>query len=330
MQTCRAICTIAFLGGMASSSKGTAALLRLGGGSNSSAYLIGSAASLLWATHVMVGWAFSHAVSPIEFLFWRWCIASAFMLALFWSRLRADIPALLAAGPRLLLLAMFGSVGSNGLGYLALRYTTPTNVAILSSSMPIMVLALQMALGEKRPSLLSVAGIAVSTLGVVVVCTKGDADGLRQLRLGAGELLAILSNLSWALYSVLAPRLKPDVSQRSFILGIALGGSLICAPLLLLQASTGTLMDANLPNIAAVTYAGIGVSVFGYLAYNVALGQLGPRAASLFMHLIPFLTALLAATFFAIYPSAYQALGLAAILFGVVMAMIAEKRDAKI
>lgn len=315
---------------MGSSISAAAAPLRLDGGSRGSAYLSGVAASLLWATHVMVGWAFSHAVSPVEFLFWRWCIASAFMLALFWPMLRADIPALWAAGPWLLLLALFGSVGSNGLGYLALRYTAPTNVAILSSAMPVMVLALQMALREKRPSLASVAGIAVSTLGVVVVCAKGDAAGLWQLRLGAGELLAILSNLSWALYSVLAPRLRPAVSQRSFMLGIALGSSLICAPLLLLQASSGTLMDASLSNIAAVAYAGIGVSVFGYLAYNVALSRLGPRAASLFMHLIPFITALLAAAFFGVHPSAYQVLGLAAILFGVVMAMVAEGRDAKV
>lgn len=315
---------------MATSTSGGAAAPALHGGPSRSAYLSGTAASLLWATHVMVSWVFSHAVSPVEFLFWRWCIASAFMLTMFWSVLRTDIPALWAAGPRLLLLALFGSIGSNGLGYWAVHFTVPTNVAILSSAMPAMVLALQLVLGEKRPRLASVGGIAVSTVGVVIVCTKGQIAGLRQLSWGAGELLAILSNLSWALYSVLAPRLKPAVSQRSFTLGIALGGSLICAPLLALQASSGTLMQATLPNVAAVVYAGIGVSVFGYLAYNVTLVQLGPRAASVFMHLIPFITALFAAAFFDVYPSSYQVLGLAAILCGVVIVMLVEERDAAV
>src|SRR5258705_1621038 len=129
---------------MANSTSAAAAIPILRSVPSRSAYLIGTAASLLWATHVMVGWVFSHAVSPVEFLFWRWCIASAFMMVLFWPMLRADIPALWAAAPRLLLLALFGSVGSNGLGYLALHYTAPTNVAILSSAMPVMVFALQL------------------------------------------------------------------------------------------------------------------------------------------------------------------------------------------
>ena len=137
-------------------------------------YLSGVVASFLWSCHVIVGWYFAHRISPVEFLFWRWLIAAVFMLVLFWRGICLDIYILIKWAPQLFFLAVLGSLGSNGLGYLALHYTAPTNVAIIYSSMPVMVVLLQFAFYFKPIDAQSLFGIILSMLGVIIIYSKGD------------------------------------------------------------------------------------------------------------------------------------------------------------
>lgn len=277
-----------------------------------------------------MGGRFAASISPVEFVFWRWLLAASFMLALFWRQVVRELPVLLGAAPLMLGLAVLGSLGSNGLGYWALHYTSAVNVAIVSSSMPAMVYVLNVLFGAAPPRAWAMLGVAVSTAGVLILYLVDQALPAAAEGLAGGIALAILSNLAWAFYSVVTGRRKPDVSQRSFAVGLALCSVLVCSPFMLLQFLWGTTMQFDGPNAAALLHAGIAVSVFGYLLYNISITTLGARAASMFMHLIPLLTVLFTAALDRTLPSLQQVTGLILVLTGVLAVINAEKKIAKI
>ena len=91
---------------------------------------------LLWAGNAVVGRMVSTLVPPITLNFLRWVIAFAILLPLAaWVLRRGS--AMWAHWRRFALLGLLGVGTYNSLQYLALQTSTPVNVTLVSSSMPV-------------------------------------------------------------------------------------------------------------------------------------------------------------------------------------------------
>ena len=162
-------------------------------------------APLLWAGNAVVGRLVHDLVPPITLNFLRWALALALLLPLTHRVLRPDSP-LWPHWRRYALLGLLGVGLYNALQYLALQTSTPINVTLVGSSMPVWMLAVGALFFGVAVTRRQLAGAALSMIGVLTVLSRGEWSQLLALRLVAGDLFMLLATISWSFYSWLLGR----------------------------------------------------------------------------------------------------------------------------
>jgi drug/metabolite transporter (DMT)-like permease len=124
----------------------------------------------------------------------------------------------------------------------------------------------------------------------------------------------------WSAYTVLLRR-KPDSIPPMAFLTVLMGlGALILLPLQLVERQIVGAIEPSLPNLLAVFYIALFPAVLALYFWNRAVAQLGANRVSPFVHLMPVFGTLMAMIFLGEQFNLHQAVGIAAILFGVYLA----------
>lgn len=278
---------------------------------------------LLWAGNAVVGRLVRELVSPLTLNFVRWAIAFALLLPLASSVLRGDSP-LWAHWKRFAVLGLLGIGLYNAFQYLALQTSTPINVTLVGSSLPLWMLAVGMLFFGARVSGREIGGALLSMLGVLLVLSRGEWRQLLGLRLVPGDLYMILGTIAWAFYSwMLARTHEPKAVRQDWaaflmaqlVFGLVWSGAL--------AAGEWTLTDAHIdlgwPLVAAMAFIGIGPAVVAYRCWGTGVQRAGPQAASIFMNLTPLFAALLSAAFLREAPHWYHGVAFLLIVGGIVV-----------
>ena len=280
-------------------------------------------APLLWAGNAVVGRLVVELISPITLNLLRWLLAAALLLPLAGWVLRRD-SGLWAHWRRFAVLGLLGVGLYNALQYLALQTSTPLNVTLVASSMPLWMLALGRLWFGARVTRRQLVGALLSMAGVAVVLARGDLAQLARLRLVAGDLYMLAATASWALYSWLLTRRDEPPAIRAdwaaFLLAQVLFGLGWSA---LLTAGEWALTDAHIrwsgTLLAALAFIAVGPAVLAYRCWGLGVQQAGPAVAGFFSNLTPVAAALMSALFLGEPPRAYHALAFALIVAGIVV-----------
>jgi len=278
---------------------------------------------LLWAGNAVVGRMVRELVSPLTLNFVRWVIAFVLLLPLAWPVLRPGSP-LWAHWKRYAVLGLLGIGCYNAFQYLALQTSTPINVTLVGSSLPLWMLATGAIFFGARVSAREIGGSLLSMLGVLLVLSRGDWRQLLALRLVPGDLYMILGTIAWAFYSWMLARTREPQAVRQdwaaflmaqLVFGLAWSG--------VFAAGEWTLTDARIapgwPLFAALAFIGIGPAVLAYRCWGSGVQHAGPQAASFFMNLTPLFAALLSAAFLGEPPHWYHGAAFALIVGGIVV-----------
>ena len=227
---------------------------------------------------------------------------------------------------------------------LAIHFTNAGNVGILVSICPVFTALLsRWLLRERVLSPLFAAGFLLAAAGVVLV----TLNGIRVFRFHpAGDLLAIASSLSWAVYSVLVSlvnrRRYPPVPaiRRAFFWAL-----LSMLPLLALAAAAPDAARAvscgvelspvanaarfsSLLNWFNLLFLGLFASALCFVGWNAACRRLGTVRASVGIYLLPVITLLFARLFLGETLTAAGAFGGLLTLVGVILSGHRPKRPA--
>jgi len=262
-------------------------------------------------------------VSPLTLNFVRWVIAFVLLLPLAWPVLRPGSP-LWAHWKRYAVLGLLGIGCYNAFQYLALQTSTPINVTLVGSSLPLWMLATGAVFFGARVSGREIGGSVLSMLGVLLVLSRGEWRQLLALRLVPGDLYMILGTIAWAFYSwILARTREPQAVRQDWaaflmaqmVFGLAWSGAF--------AAGEWTLADARIvpgwPLFAALAFIGIGPAVLAYRCWGSGVQHAGPQAASFFMNLTPLFAALLSAAFLGEPPHWYHGAAFLLIVGGIVV-----------
>jgi len=278
---------------------------------------------LLWAGNAVVGRLVRELVSPLTLNFVRWVIAFVLLLPFAAAVLRRD-STLWAHWKRYALLGLLGIGLYNAFQYLALQTSTPINVTLVGSSLPLWMLATGTLFFGARVNGREIAGALLSMLGVLLVLSRGEWRQLLGLRLVPGDLYMIAGTIAWAFYSWLLARTHEPKQVRQdwaaflmaqLVFGLAWSGAL--------AAGEWTLTDAHIdlgwPLLAAMAFIGIGPAVAAYRCWGTGVQRAGPQAASIFMNLTPLFAALLSAAFLREAPHWYHGVAFVLIVGGIVV-----------
>lgn len=279
---------------------------------------------LLWAGNAVVGRLVVGLVPPITLNFLRWALALLILLPLGGWVLR-PASGLWPHWRRFALLGLLGVGMYNALQYLALRTSTPLNVTLVASSMPLWMLALGRLFFGARVSRAQLLGALLSMAGVAVVLARGDLAHLAELRLVQGDLYVLGATLAWAWYSWLLARpggepaaIRDDWAAfllAQIVFGLGWSGLAMGAE----WALTDAHIDWGWPLVAALVYVAVGPAVLAYRCWGLGVQRAGPALAGFFTNLTPVAAAVMSALFLGEPPRLYHALAFALIVAGIVV-----------
>ena len=276
---------------------------------------------VLWAGNAVVGRLVRDAVPPMTLNLLRWTIALLILLPLGRAALRRGSGAL-ANWRRYSMLGLLGIGLYNSLQYLALQTSTPINVTLVASGMPVWMLLVGRMFFGAQVRRKQVAGALLSIVGVLVVLCRGDLAQLAALRLVAGDLYMILATIAWSFYSWLlmqqhdVPRLRAD--WAAFLLVQVGYGVLWSAGLSGAEwALAGVEIAWSWPVAAALLYVAIGPAIIAMRCWGAGVQRAGPTLGSFFINLTPLFTALLSSSFLGEPPHLYHALAFLLIVGGI-------------
>src|SRR5471030_520369 len=184
---------------------------------------------LLWAGNAIVGRLVHDMVPPVLLNFLRWGIAFLILLPLAGPVFRPD-SGLWQHWKRFAVLGLLGIGMYNALQYLALQSSSPINVTLVASGMPVWMMLTGWLFFGVPVRRRQVAGAVLSIAGVLLVLARGEWRHLLALRLVAGDLFMILATIAWSLYSWLLTRAREPAALRanwaSFLLAQVAFGAL--------------------------------------------------------------------------------------------------------
>ncbi|MGE5153619.1 MAG: DMT family transporter [Bdellovibrio bacteriovorus] len=249
---------------------------------------------LFWAGNFILGRALHAEIQPLALSFWRWALALLILLPFSYWRLVSQWAAVKASWPILSLLALLGVTNYNTFAYIGLQTTTATNAVLLTSTTPVLILALSWMLLRRHISPAQGLGMALSLAGVAVIVSEGDPARLAAVRLTSGDLWILAAGLDWALYSVCLRWRPADLDPLVFLTATVAIGTLPLAGLYGWDLWQGNRFDLTPANLAALGYVALFPSVLAYVIWNRSVAELGANRTGQYIHLLPVFGALLA------------------------------------
>lgn len=280
-------------------------------------YVLLTLTSLFWAGNMVIGRGLREAVPPMTLAFWRWAIAFVLTLPFALPHLRVQWPRIKAHWRAIVVLGAIGVGCYNTFAYIALQYTTATSATLLNSFTPVATIALAFLLLGKRLTGLETAGVLVSLVGVMIIVARGSLATLLGFSLNTGDLWMLLAVLTWGIYTVGLQWRPAGIDPMLLLAAFTAVGVAGLAPLYAWELASGRLIDPSPATFAGILYIGIFPGFLGYVFFNAGVAAVGPSRASLFIHLMPVFTALLAAIFLGERPQPFHFAGVALVFAGI-------------
>ena len=271
---------------------------------------------LIWGMNFSVTKSAFDQLAPLPFTAIRFTISSL----LLWVIIRMTEGASRLPRPALARLVILGLVGNScyQLAFmLGLARTTATNSALILSTVPTVVAVLAGALGLERITPRMWWGIALGTLGVVlVIATRGVGFDRATL---AGDLLTVLAVLCWSGYTVGLRRVPEGVSPLRVTAITTIAGT----PVLVLAGLPEVLRldwdSVGVPAWLAVAYSSVLSLVVAYLLWNRSVKAIGGARTAIYMCLTPVVAVFGAWLLLGERPHPLQAVGAVFIIVGVLL-----------
>lgn len=225
---------------------------------------------VVWSTTYAVSVAVLHHASPAVLSVVRFGVAGIALLP-FGARRPGFLRSL--RSPRTILLALYGVALYYALTNIGLAWTSAGAGALSAAMTPVMTTVLAVVLLRERLTARTVAGIALTTTGVVIVGGAG-------LRVDVGLLLCLIGLAAYALYVVLLRRSPPDVDAVVLGTTTTLWGAVLMAPWLLVEAGLGILRwPADAATLGGILYEALIVTAPTMILFSYAAERL-PAAIS--------------------------------------------------
>lgn len=292
------------------------------------AYLLLLVVMLTWAGNAIIGRLASGNIPPFTLAFERWVGALLLMSPLVAAPLRRDWRVLRAHWRMVLALGLFGIACFNGFLYLGLHHTTASNAILMQAATPPMILVANLLIYRQKATALQVLGVALSTLGVVLVVVRADLGVLLGLRFAVGDLMVLCGVVGWAVYTALL-RDRPPVDPRSLLAATFVVGALAMLPLAIGEWVQGQRIVWQPITFVAFAYVAIFPSLIGYYLYNLGVGMIGGARAGQTITLMPIFGAFLAAALLGEPLHGYHVAGMALILAGIALSALGSRRAAR-
>lgn len=246
-------------------------------------------AMFFWGiSFVIIKVGLNEGVPPMTFNAIRFTISAVLIYPLFKAKepttriASKDLPTLLMAG-------VFGVALYFLLETKGVQYTTASNASLIIASIPIFTMLTEVVLFKKRVTIVQIAGIFLSLIGVYLLITQAEKTVAGNNAL-IGNLLMIGACLSWVAYVVITRKAVKQYSGLALTTYQIVFGALMLCPLALLEIKSWKII--SLLAWGSMLFLAVTCSVISYLCYNYALKQISSIVVSTYLNLLPLISVL--------------------------------------
>jgi drug/metabolite transporter (DMT)-like permease len=247
--------------------------------------------ALCWAGNWVIGKIGVGAIPPIELSAVRFAIAGIVLLAI----ARATHSSLgLASWKPLLGAAFFGIFAYNCFVFIGLTLGLASDGALIVPTLnPVLTVLFATLIGE-RLTRRNVAGIAVATVGAVLVVVSAQTTASFSLPRLIGDLLMVGGAICWAVYATLGAITTRSGSPIGVSAVACLIGAAMLFPLGFLEHGYRDVPSWPLNAWLAVAYLTVFGTIVSFVLFYWAIRRFGAGPASMVSYLVPVFALLLA------------------------------------
>jgi drug/metabolite transporter (DMT)-like permease len=210
----------------------------------------------------------------------------------------------------------------------SLEYTSVANSTALVTTNPVWIALASLALFDEKPSRMTVAGIAISLSGSLLIFWSGGRAGADGDNAWLGNALALTGSVCFSAYLLVGRRLRAGMPLLAYI-WLAYGAA---ASFLLLACGAGgiPLTGYAAPAYLAALALALIPQLLGHTAYNWSLRHVSPTFVAVVTLGEPVGSAILAWLIFGESFAPAQATGFALLLAGIYLAAVSEDRGQRL
>lgn len=174
----------------------------------------------------------------------------------------------------------------------ALEYTSAANVALITALAPLLTTMLVGFLYKnERPSVGTWIGSTIAFIGVGCIIINDDFDSSQSISGIIGDMLALASALSWAIYSILLRRISASYSTTFITRKTLFYGVLTALPFLLIEPELPCLSQLLQPSVFSnLIFLGVVASLMCFFLWSTSVKRLGAITTSNYLYFSPVIT----------------------------------------
>jgi len=249
--------------------------------------------AIFWGGTFVAGRSLAQNVGPFSAAFFRFAIASLFLVFLTWKaegrflvlKKRQILP--------ILLLGLTGVFFYNLFFFKGLKLIEASRAAIIIANNPVFIAIFSALFFKEKLNWIKIAGILLSVSGAIIVISKGDVLDILQGQLGMGDFYLFLCVLSWVIFSLLGKAVMVDLSPLSSVTYSSIAGMVLLFPPALSEGLADCIYY-SLSDWWNIFYLGFFGTVLGFVWFYEGINQIGPTRAGLFINFVPISAILLA------------------------------------
>ncbi|MDF4352128.1 DMT family transporter [Vibrio parahaemolyticus] len=285
-------------------------------------YLLPFFTVMIWGGNSIVNKMAASTIEPSAMSFYRWFVAMVLLTPLCLPAVIKQRHVIRPYLTKLAFLALLGMVLNQSLGYYAGLTTTASNMALITSLVPLISVFLSVPLLGKSVSMLSIVGGVISLGGLAFMLGHGDVTYFLHQDMTQGDSLMLLAALVYAAYCVLLKRWKMPFNSLTLVYMQGFFSVIMLTPLWLSSEQLLPSQEAR-PLIA---YAGIAASIFAPLMWVKAIDLIGADSSAMFMNLMPVVSVALASTLLGEEIHVYHIIGGLMVISGVILSQIKVRK----
>ncbi|MBU0619027.1 DMT family transporter [Patescibacteria group bacterium] len=257
------------------------------------AYLALITTAIIWGISPPIIKYTLNFISPTDFLFWRFLLVSILILPVFLKKIKVQ-PFELCDLPQILLVAFCSTSLTLGLLFFGLNKTSSVDAAVLAATVPIMIVLGGVVFLKEVITRQEKIGLALAFGGTLIAVLSPllKSSGTFTTQNLLGNILILVSNISWATYTLLGKNLAKKYSSFNLTAMAFFVGLITYIPLFLLSSSYRITMNF-LPNIQAIPgilFMSLFASIIAYFTYAYGVSLIEASEATLFTYLQPIFT----------------------------------------
>ncbi|MDD3169830.1 MAG: DMT family transporter [Eubacteriales bacterium] len=256
-------------------------------------YILMTCSALFWAGAFIAGKYTVPYISTFTLTFLRFFYATIILFFVM-KRMAVDFKLEKAKLPVYLFTGTVGMFGYHVLFFTALKFTTAINSSIIAATNPMMTTLLAIIFLRSKLRAKQLFGILLSFAGVLLTITGADLNVLKHFTFNEGDLWMLAAVAAWAAYGVFSKSKGKGIPPIVLTYYSFLVCTILIIPFVLYEKPWEFLFTIPVSAHLAVLYMSIFPSVIGYLVQQMAIKEIGPSKASVFVNLVPVFSILLA------------------------------------